>query len=161
MTPLTTHFFLEEFACKDGTPYPIDRIDDEDPARRTWLATRLLPLAETLEVVRGVLGKAIRVDSGYRTLDYDGRLFTSSGFRGGKAAPDKSQHPKGRAADIKCASLSAKELRDLIGFLYQTGRLPHLGGLGLYPSFVHVDVRPRGASDHLAQWGGSRLTNIP
>jgi uncharacterized protein YcbK (DUF882 family) len=53
------------------------------------------------------------------------------GPRGGKAAPDKSQHPKGRAADIRCPSLTSGELHALIGDLYRGGKLPHLGGLGV------------------------------
>ncbi|MEO9196781.1 MAG: hypothetical protein ABI445_24245 [Polyangia bacterium] len=171
MTQLTEHFTLQEFACHDGTPYPAYTIDEEDPARRTWLESRLLPLAETLEVIRGALeGRALYIDSGYRTLAYDGAIYKRSLAQGGgandKAPPATSQHPKGRAADIRTGSLTAAQLRDLIGGLYRAGKLPHLGALGVYPSFVHIDVRARpgstgGACDgHLAQWGGSRLTNI-
>lgn len=161
-------FSLAEFACHDGTPYPVDQVDDEDPAGRTWAETRLRPLVSTLDVIREAVGKPIRVDSGYRTLKYDEALYQKNQAVGlnGKADPRTSQHPKGRAADIRCGSLTALQLRDLIGALYRNGRLPYLGGLGLYPSFVHVDVRPRpgsrgGARDgHLAQWGGNRLSNI-
>jgi hypothetical protein len=170
VTQLTPRFYLEEFACHDGTPYPVDRPDDEVPGK-DWGETRLGPLLETLEAIREAVGKPVRINSGFRTVEYDTRLWDRSVATGGghrdKAPPALSQHPKGRAADISVGSLTAAQLRDLIGGLYRAGKLPHLGGLGVYPSFVHVDVRPRpgskgGANDgHLAQWGGSRLSNVP
>ncbi len=151
MTPVSAHFALEEFGCHDGTPYPAE-----------WIEERLRPLCETLEVIREATGgKPIHIDSGFRTLKYDEALYQKSIARGlgGKADPRSSQHPKGRAADIRCGSLTSTQLQKLIGELYQAGKLPHLGGLGWYPSFVHIDVRPR-VGGHLAQWGGSRLSNI-
>jgi uncharacterized protein YcbK (DUF882 family) len=162
---ISEHFALEEFRCHDGTPYPVDKLDEETADGRTWGQTRLAPLVETLEVIRGALnGRPLHVDSGYRTLEYDARLYHAEQARGGgandKAPPTTSQHPKGRAADIRTGSLTALELRDLIGGLYRAGKLPHLGALGLYPSFVHIDVRPR-PGNHLAQWGGKRLSNVP
>ncbi len=170
LTQISPHFYLEEFSCNDGTPYPVDQLDEDHPGQ-DWGEARLGLLVDTLEVIREALGKPLRVLSGYRTLAYDTRLWERSQAQGGgandKAPPAASQHPKGRAADICTGSLTAAQLRDLIGALYRAGRLPHLGGLGVYPSFVHVDVRPRkgstgGARDgHLAQWGGSRLSNVP
>jgi hypothetical protein len=163
-TMISEHFALEEFACKDGSPYPVDQPDLEVPGE-TWGESRLGPLVETLEVIRGALGgRPLHVDSGYRTLAYDQLLYDRSVASGGgandKAPPLQSQHPKGRAADIRTGSLAPVELRDLIGALYVAGKLPHLGGLGLYTSFVHVDVRAR-PGNHLAQWGGRRLSNVP
>lgn len=158
---ISAHFALEEFACHDGTPYPVDQPDDEAPGM-TWKNSRLAPLLDTLEVIREAAGgKPLHIDSGYRTLKYDEALYQANKARGldGKADPRTSQHPKGRAADIRIGSLTSTELREFIGNLYRAGKLPHLGGLGWYPSFVHVDVRPR-VGGHLAQWGGSRLSNI-
>lgn len=160
MTLLSVHFSLEEFACKDGTPYPLDQLDEDTNDGRTWRETRLQPLVEMLEVIREALGKPLIVDSGYRTLAYDQRLFDADAGRGNVAKPTGSQHPKGRAADVRCASLTSTELRTLIVDLYAAGKIPKLGGVGWYPSFVHVDVRPKDASGHVAQWGGSRLSNI-
>ncbi len=162
MTQVGKWFTLEEFACHDGTPYPVDQPDLEAPGQM-WRDSRLAPLVATLDAIREVLGRPLHVDSGYRTLAYDQRLYDHSVATGGgandKAPPLQSQHPKGRAADIRTGSLTPLELRNLIGSLYSAGKLPHLGGLGLYSSFVHVDVRPR-PGNHLAQWGGRRLSNI-
>ncbi len=167
MTPVGKWFNLEELACKDGTAYPVDQPDLEVPGK-TWGETRLGPLVETLDVIREALGRPLHVDSGYRTLTYDQRLYDHSVATGGgandKAPPLQSQHPRGRAADIRTGSLTPLELRDLIGALYRGGKLPHLGGLGLYTSFVHIDVRKRpvlaDGREHLAQWGGRRLSNV-
>lgn len=173
---VTQHFTIEEFACHDGTPYPIGTTDDEDPAGRTWLGARLLPLCQTLEVIRAEGGGAsIAIDSGYRTEAYDARLYNAhmaalaaAGLPNDHkvAEPTSSEHPRGRASDIRHATLSPVALFNLILSLYESGKLPHLGGIGLYPNFVHVDVRKRpGSGDaptsgHLAIWGGSRPTNV-
>ena len=45
------------------------------------------------------------------------------------------------------------ELHRLARSLFDGGRLPALGGLGLYPGWIHVDVRAK-VNGHLATWGG-------
>jgi hypothetical protein len=156
--PITAHFGLDEFACHDGTPYPINCVDDEDPTGRTWLESRLKPLCDLLEAIRDEAGgHALTVNSGYRTPRYDERLHKAHPDT--VAPADKSQHPKGRAADVVHATLSPMKLFNLILDMYSCGKLSQLGGIGLYPTFVHVDVRPK-ANGHLAIWGASRPTNI-
>lgn len=163
--PVTQHFGVAEFACLDGASYPAE-----------WIAERLVPLCETLEVVRLAAGNLpLVVNSGFRTEAYDRRLHDAHvaalAARGLPddhlvAEPTSSQHPKGRAADVKHAKLTPTQLFSLVLKLYEEGRLPHLGGVGLYPTFVHVDVRPRpgscgGVTDgHLAIWGGTRPSNV-
>lgn len=148
---VTAHFSVEEMACHDGTRYPLDVIETRGPdAGRTWLDSRLRPLCETLEAIRAAAGgSAIRVTSGYRSLAYNRRL----------GSHDTSQHPAGRAADIIHPTLRPHDLHALIVQLYHRGDLPRLGGLGLYPTFIHVDVRHRPEDGHLAQWTGGRATN--
>jgi hypothetical protein len=134
---ITPNFYEYEFACKDGTPYPVE-----------WFEERLRPLCETLEVIREAAGnRAIRVTSGYRTLAYNRSIGSSDG----------SQHVQGRAADIQHPVLTAGALHTLVMKLYKAGKLPHLGGVGQYITFTHVDVRPRPADGHLAQWLGTRV----
>jgi hypothetical protein len=166
-TPITEHFALEEMACKTGAPYPIDTYEDEGditPALdepRTWRWTRLQPLCETAETVRKEAGGLpMTVDSGFRTLAYDQRLYDADAGRGNVAKPQGSQHPKGRAMDLVHSTLKPPELFNLIMKAFAEGNLPHLGGIGLYSTFVHIDVRPRGDSNHLAIWGGTRPSNI-
>ena len=163
--PVTQHFAIEEFACRDGTPYPVGNVDDEDPAGRTWLQSRLLPLCEVLEAVRAAVGGPVVVDSGYRTLAYDQRIYAADRGRGNVAKPQGSQHPKGRAADVRVPGMTPEMLYRIVMSEYGAGRLPRLGGLGLYPTFVHLDVRVRPGSTgganggHLAVWGGTRDAN--
>jgi uncharacterized protein YcbK (DUF882 family) len=160
---VTQHFSIEEFACRSGDPYPVSNLDEFDKRGRTWLETRLLPLCATLEIIRDAAGgERITIDSGYRTLAYDDRLYRLSAKNGDVAPATSSQHPKGRAADIRHASLSPQALHALILRLWDDDKLPFLGGLGEYENFVHLDCRPRPADNptHLAQWTGGRKSNV-
>jgi hypothetical protein len=134
---LTANFSRSEFKCHDGTPYPED-----------WVGSRLLLLAQTLEVIRGEVGRSINIISAYRHPGYNKSVGSSDG----------SQHIQGRAADIKVSGISANALHETIMQLYSAGRLPHLGGLGLYNSFCHVDVRPN--SGRLARWDGKHVEAV-
>lgn len=135
---LTKHFSVEEFAqpARHGFFHPA-------PYPKGWIESRLRPLCEALEVLRAELGgKPVRVLSGYRSALYNRQI---GGAR-------KSQHVQGRAADITVDGISAEKVHAATLKLYREGRLK-IGGLGLYPSFVHIDVRPRKT---LARWRGSR-----
>jgi uncharacterized protein YcbK (DUF882 family) len=129
---MTLHFRSEEFACRDGTPYP---------AR--WVSSRLAILCEMLEVIRANLIGSVRVLSGYRPPEYNRRI---GGAR-------QSQHCQGRAADIVVEGIKAEDVHRAILAMYARGMLKDLGGLGLYPGFVHVDIRP---TKTLRRWRGTR-----
>lgn len=115
---LTTNFTLQEFNCNDGTPVPADLIPN------------VQKLANNLQILRDHLGESIHVNSGYRTPAYNKKV-------GGKSL---SQHLKGTAADITCKSKSPKQLAAIIEKLITAGKLK-FGGMGIYPGFVHVDIR--------------------
>lgn len=135
---------------QERRPLPVAEFDDEDG--RTWLESRLKPLCETLEVVRAHFGgHSIQVNSGYRTLSYNAKLNGSA---------KDSQHMKGRAADIVIDGISPVDVHAGVLHLYMEGKLPHLGGLGQYATFCHLDVRPRPEDNHLAQWQGARISNV-
>jgi uncharacterized protein YcbK (DUF882 family) len=158
--PVTQNFDLVEFECRDGSSYPVGELDDYTADGRTWLETRLRPLCETLEIVRAAAGGGtLHIDSGYRTIAYDEQLYEASAKDGMVAPASRSQHPKGRAADVTHATLRPLDLFNLVMQLYGDGKLPRLGGCGLYRNFVHLDIRPR-MNDHLAIWGGTRPSNI-
>ena len=129
--PITPHFTLAEFACRDSTPYPAE-----------WIGTRLKPLCDALERIREAAGKPVTILSGFRSENYNRRI------RGARL----SQHVQGRAADITIAGMSASAVHDLVLGLYRDGAI-RIGGCGLYPTFTHVDVRD---GVRLARWGGSR-----
>jgi hypothetical protein len=162
---ISKYFDDTDLACHDGTAYPFDQADDEDPGGRTWRETRAAPLLETADAIRDATGPLISI-SAFRTLAYDTVLWERSKKDGSKARPENSEHPKGRAMDARSAVLSAAALFEKILDLYRTGKLRHLGGVGLYGSFCHFDVRERpgsngGANDgHLSIWGAPRPSDI-
>ena len=146
-TTASPHFLADEFRCHDGTPYPPD-----------WVAERLTPLCAALEAIRDELGgRAIRILSGYRTQAHNDALRTSDGS--GTGVAQNSQHIQGRAADIAVDGVSPSDVHAAVLRLYAAGRLPQLGGLGLYRGWVHVDVRPRAADGHLARWTGAGVSS--
>ena len=115
---LTKNFKLEEFTCHDGTPVPAEYLPN------------VQELANNLQVLRDLLGKPVVVLSGYRTPDYNGS-------HGGAL---HSQHMLAKASDIQVKGMTPKQLHDRIEALIAAGKMKQ-GGLGLYPAFVHYDVR--------------------
>lgn len=108
-----------------------------------WRDSRAVDLAVTFETIRAATGGLpIAINSAFRTIDYNRAVGSTDG----------SQHPAGRALDIRHPKLTPAQLHVEIIHLYTARKLPHLGGLGLYPGFVHIDVRPRGGGQRLAQW---------
>lgn len=135
----SSFFTVAEFACHDGTQYPI-----------AWIDNQLQALCSQLDIVRGAYGGPNRVVSGYRTEEYNQRI-------GGKP---HSQHLKGLAADIAPFAHPAQmedataDLYALIQRLMSQQRLPLIGGIGVYPHWIHLDIRPKPADGHIARWVG-------
>ena len=122
---LTENFRLSEFKCKDGTDVPEE------------LMEHVQLLADNLQVLREHLGLSIRVISGYRTPEYNRKI-------GGAA---RSQHMQAKAADIKITGLSPGEIKEAIESLIKDSKMMK-GGVGLYKTFTHYDVRGRNARWH-------------
>ena len=108
---ITPHFKVREFACSDGSDV-------------VFVATSLVDI---LEAIRVHFGRPVTITSGYRTVSYNAGLKNSS---------KKSQHCNGLAADIKVEGHTPKEVYD-----YACSLLGDHGGVGIYNTFVHVDVR--------------------
>lgn len=117
---LTKNFRLEEFACHDqaNTPVPVA------------LRHNVQILADNLQVLRDHLNRPVRVISGYRTPEHNEAV-------GG--APH-SQHPKAKAGDVQVDGMTPAQVHAEIEGLIAAGKMME-GGLGLYPHFVHYDVR--------------------
>lgn len=115
---LTKNFNIVEFACHDGSPVP-----DE-------LIPNVQELANNIQVLRDEIGEALHVNSGYRTPSYNKQV-------GGKPL---SQHLKAKASDLTCKSLTPKQLAAKIEKLIAAKKMKQ-GGLGIYPGFVHYDIR--------------------
>ncbi|MCK0199251.1 YcbK family protein [Ornithobacterium rhinotracheale] len=115
---LSKDFDLSEFACHDGSTTP------------AFALKNLRELAQNLQVLRNYLGKPIMVNSGYRSVAHNRKI-------GGKV---NSQHLQGKAADIRVEGVNPAELAQVIEKLIASGQMKQ-GGLGIYPTFVHYDIR--------------------
>lgn len=115
---MTKNFSIHEFACKDGTQVPQEFIPNVEL------------LAKQLQVIRDHIGEPLQVLSGYRSPAHNAKV-------GGKK---NSYHMKAMAADLTCKSLTPKKLHALIETLIANKKIKQ-GGLGLYPGFVHYDIR--------------------
>ncbi len=129
------HLTWDELACKDRmqTTYPLD-----------WRETRGATLAKVFEAIRAAAGnRPLTVLSAYRTAEHNRRV-------GGAA---NSQHVQGRALDLAHEHLDGREFGDLIRTLAAT-RIPEIGGVGQYATFVHVDIRKRPHHGQIVTWEG-------
>lgn len=112
---LTSSFKVKEFACNDGSDVILIHPD----------------LPAVLQNIRNQFGKPIIINSGYRTPEYNKKV-------GGAT---RSQHCYGTAADIVVDGVSPVSVAIAAEkALKETG---HPGGIGIYKSFVHVDVRSK------------------
>lgn len=117
---LTKNFSLSEFTCHDaaGTPVPTEYLG------------HVQELADNLQVLRDELGVPVRVLCGYRTPAHNKVV----------GGAQLSQHLVARAGDIVTAQHTPKQLAAVIERLIKAGRMKQ-GGLGVYPGFIHYDVR--------------------
>ena len=122
---LEKNFYLKELKCRDGSPVPEE------------LLKNAKELCKNLQVLRNFIDKPIAIISGYRSLEYN----TSIGSK------PTSQHRLSKAADIIVSGMTSLEIRDIIIQLIKEGKMKK-GGVGLYPTFTHYDIR-----GHNARWG--------
>ena len=148
---LTPHFNKKEFSSKDGAGMP-------EPV---W--ENIKTLAKQLEMLRSHLGKPINVTSGFRSEAHNNRIGGKKNSQHilGKAAEHNnriggkknSQHILGKAADLQVKGLKPKTVYKAIEKLIEQGKMLE-GGLGLYNTFVHYDIRGKEA-----RWDNSTSDN--
>lgn len=85
-----------------------------------------MDLVEILQKIRDHFGKPVNINSAYRTPAYNKKVDGAT----------YSQHLYGMAADISISGVSPKTVAD-----YAETLLPKTGGIGIYGTFTHVDVR--------------------
>jgi uncharacterized protein YcbK (DUF882 family) len=115
---LTENFSLSEFNCKSGeamTPEVFDNIKE---------------LAKNMQVLRNHIGKPIQITSGYRSPKHNKKI-------GGAKA---SKHILGQACDFKVSGVTPAEVIKSIEVLIMSGKMKE-GGVGIYPTWVHYDIR--------------------
>ena len=83
-------------------------------------------LVEVLQKIRSHFGKAVKITSAYRTPTKNKAVCGET----------YSQHLYGMAADIKVSGVSPKKVAEYVETL-----MPKSGGIGIYGTFTHIDVR--------------------
>lgn len=114
---LSRNFTVDELAKSGSKRFIKARIDPK--------------LIACLQAIRGQVGRAVNVTSGYRPFTYNIKIY-----RRRKQKPTKSRHSSGQAADIRVKGMSGLELAkaaiDACG-----GNI----GIGIGRNSAHVDVR--------------------
>ena len=122
--PDLRYFTANEFLAKGSNANGLNT----DPPKELW--PNVIPLARAMDAIRHHLGVPIQLHSVYRSLPYNRSIGSS----------DDSQHPKFTAADWSCpARGTPADWAATVKWLRAHGVFD--GGVGLYKSFVHVDVR--------------------
>ena len=123
---MTKNFKIKEFECKCGCDMPLEVYEN------------IIKLASQLQFLRDYTGRPITINSAYRCPEHNAKVGGSK----------TSQHLLGKAADITIQSLKPAQVYALIEELIDMGHLLQ-GGLGLYDTFVHYDIR-----NTKARWNG-------
>jgi uncharacterized protein YcbK (DUF882 family) len=129
---LSKHFVVEEFDCHDGT-----KVQKRDYDGLEYLCRKFL------EPLRAKYG-SVHVNSGYRTQSYNRSIGGASNSFHIYTIHDGND----QAADITCRRGSPSQWHAYLAGIRSRKR-GGKGGLGLYSSFVHVDIR-----DYKADWRG-------
>ncbi len=118
MGDLTANFSRHEFKCKG-----LDCCGGSDPIN--------IYLVKNLQNLRDMVGKSLIITSGFRCRKHNEAI----------GGAHNSQHIYGDGADVKVPTgMTPDQLKEL------AERIPafKLGGIGLYSTWVHLDVRKNG-----------------
>ena len=129
---LSKNFVVEEFDCHDGT-----KVMKRDYNGLEYLCRQFL------EPLRKKYGR-VTINSGFRTVSWNRKVGGAS-----KSFHVYTIHDgNDQAADIKCAKGGPRDWHRTLNWIRNKKRNGR-GGLGLYSTFVHVDLR-----DFKADWRG-------
>lgn len=129
---LSAHFTVEEFDCHDGTKV--------SPREYNGLAYLCKVYLEPLRKKYG----PVTVHSGFRTVSYNRSVGGAS-----NSFHIYPQHDgNDQAADVSCSKGNPRDWHATLNAIRNRKRNGK-GGLGLYETFVHVDIR-----DYKADWRG-------
>jgi len=115
---MTKNFSKEEFNCNDGSEMPIN------------IYHNMVKVANQLQVLRNYIKKPIKINSAWRSQEYNASI----------GGVKDSQHIMGRAADIVVKGMNPVEVSKIIEDLISKGEMLQ-GGIGIYSSFIHYDIR--------------------
>ena len=115
---LTSNFKKSEFECKCGCEMPME------------VFFNIQKLANQLQYTRDFIELPITITNAYRCRSHNKEV-------GGVS---DSQHILGKAADLQVKGLPPKDLYKVLDTLAEYNHVMQ-GGLGLYNTFVHYDIR--------------------
>lgn len=115
---LTKNLNIDEFKSNDGAVMPPD------------VAKNIQELAKNLQVIRDYFNLPMEITSGWRSPAHNAKI----------GGAKNSQHIYGRAADFKIKGKSPMEIAKAIEQLITLGRIKQ-GGVGIYPTWIHYDIR--------------------
>ena len=121
---MTKNFSLKEFQCKGSCS------DCDNCEMPQQVYENIIKLSQQLQLLRDYTGRPITINSAYRSPEHNTKVGGSQ----------TSQHLLGKAADITIQSLKPAEVYRIIEDLIEMGEMLQ-GGLGLYDTFVHYDIR--------------------
>ena len=139
----SAHLTWNELACWDRGRMPW-RLLSAYP--QNWRASRAVVLAHAFEAIRTACNnRPLIVLSAYRTAEYNVRI----------GGAKNSQHVQGRALDLAPPNgLTVDQFAQVVlSVAHHDGS--KIKGIGIYDTFVHVDVRP---AARLARWDERSLT---
>ena len=114
---ITKNFSIEEFQCKCGCDMP------------KFVRKNVVELAENLQIIRDEVGR-LDLTNSYRCKDHNSDVGGST----------SSQHLVGKAADVKSESIKPKEMAQIVNDLMKNEKIK-TGGIGIYNTFTHIDIR--------------------
>lgn len=115
---ITKNFSMSEFDCNNGVKVPGQFYEN------------VKKLARNLQILRDEFNLPIRINSAYRTKEYNSKVGGSP----------RSQHLEAKAADIWILGVSPRVVKAKLERLISDGLIDD-GGIGLYKTFVHYDIR--------------------
>lgn len=123
------HFVADEFCVLGPSNHGTGACGgkNEMPPRAIW--NNVTSLVAAMDAIRAEIGAPVRITNCYRAPAYNACV-------GGVSA---SQHLRFRAADLVCRSGRTGDWADAAKVVRSRGVFS--GGIGIYRSFVHVDVR--------------------
>lgn len=130
---MTQNFKKHEFDCSCGCEMPLT------------VELNVQRLAEELQYIRNYIQRPITINSGYRCESYNNTIPGSS---------SRSQHVLGKAADIVVSGMNSTQVFEQLDELQHKGKI-HTGGMGLYDTFVHYDIR-----GYRKRWNYSSNSNV-
>lgn len=142
-TPTVTETFSEWFERQGLRHFDADELTwyfkkvrngvrNKEPKRELW--PNILPTLWILDDLREHFGRPLNISSTYRDLPYNRAI----------GSPDGSMHVKFNAVDFTVSGVSpATVFKQLVKWRNQ-GKF--VGGIGKYPTFVHLDTRKYNAT---------------